>query len=152
MMDKISPGLNCEADDIKSNMFRVTGIYEIIFLNRYNVAPSVRIASNEITPYATRIAFQSNPLMIRGRIAFTARLIGFTLETVLIQSGIIPGLSETRAVLMNSNGKVRNPAIPNTVSEFLVFNPKAREIPDQAKLKYATVAMTRTYPTKPVAG
>jgi hypothetical protein len=33
---------------------------------------------------------------------------------------------------MNIRGNVRNEPIANTVSELLVFNPIAREIPDQA--------------------
>ena len=42
---------------------------------------------------------------------------------------------------MNRSGKVRNAPIPNTVSSFLVLSPIAREIPDHARPKKATMNM-----------
>jgi len=48
----------------------------------------------------------------------------------------------TSAVLMNKSGKVTAPAIPKTVSALFVFSPRARDIPDQARPKKATVKMT----------
>ena len=55
-------------------------------------------------------------------------------------------------MLMNNNGKVKNPPNANTVSELLVFNPIAREIPDHAKPKNAIVASINNTPNIPVAG
>jgi len=44
---------------------------------------------------------------------------------------------------MNKSGKVKVPAIPNTVSALFVLSPRAREIPDQARPKKATVIRMR---------
>jgi hypothetical protein len=55
-------------------------------------------------------------------------------------------------VLIKIRGKVRKDPIANTVSEVLVFNPIAREIPDQAKPKNAIVKSIRKTPTIPVTG
>src|SRR6266571_9092732 len=92
-------------------------------------------------PIAELLSSGVHPV-IRLRIAFTAKLIGLEEETVCIQSGIT--FCPTRAVLMNKSGKVRNPAIPNTVSALLVLSPKASDIPDQARPKKATVRIMRT--------
>jgi hypothetical protein len=53
--------------------------------------------------------------------------MGLNRDTVDIQVGM--KIRGVKAVLMNSNGKVMNPPIANTVSEVLVFNPMANEIP-----------------------
>jgi hypothetical protein len=52
--------------------------------------------------------------------------------------------------LKNSNGKVMTPPIAKTVSELLVFMPIAREIPDHASPKNASVKKTSKIPTTPV--
>ncbi len=78
--------------------------------------------------------------MIGFRIAFTAKLMGLKFDTFCIHFGMKP--DETSAVLMNKSGNVRAPAMPKTVSALLVFSPRARDIPDQARPKKATVKMT----------
>ena len=57
-----------------------------------------------------------------------------------------------KAVLMNSNGNVRKEPNANTVSELLVLNPIAREIPDQARPKNAIVRSMSNMPNIPVTG
>ena len=79
--------------------------------------------------------------MMRSRIAFTAKLIGLYAETFCIHVGINCGFIS--AVLMNRRGKVRVPAIPKTVSALLVLSPRAKDIPDQARPKKATVTKMR---------
>jgi len=54
-------------------------------------------------------------------------------------------------VLINNNGKVRNAAIPKTVSLFFVLSPKARDIPDQAIPKKAMMTSMSRYPGIPVS-
>src|SRR5438093_13707667 len=110
----------------------------------------VRIAINDITPKDSKNEFQLYPIIIRSRIAFTAKLIGLYADTLFIHSGI--SLLSISAVLMNRRGKVKVPAIPKTVSALLVLSPRASDIPDQARPKNATVNRIRTYPMKPVTG
>src|SRR3989454_12657277 len=88
--------------------------------------------------------------VIGFRMAFTAKLIGLKFDTFCIQPGMKP--RETSAVLMNRRGKVTAPAIPKTVSALFVFSPSARDIPDQARPKKATVKITSKEPMIPVAG
>jgi len=54
------------------------------------------------------------------------------------------------AGLKNSNGKVMTPPIAKTVSELLVFMPNAKEIPDHASPKNASVKKISKIPMTPV--
>ena len=85
----------------------------------------------------------------RSRTAFTAKLIGLTLDTSAIQVGITD--AGTRAVLMKSRGNVRKPPIPNTVSALRVLRPMASDIPDQARPKKAMTISISAIPPAPVA-
>ena len=85
-----------------------------------------------------------------ARRASTVILIGLYWDTVFIQSG--RKIDGAKAVLMNKRGKVRVPAIPNTVSALRVFRPIEREIPDHASPKKAIVSSISRYPGIPVAG
>ncbi len=78
----------------------------------------------------------------------TVILIGLYVDVLFIQSGM--EIAGTKAVLMNKSGKVRNAAIPNTVSAFRVLSPRERAIPDQASAKKAIVASINRYPGIPV--
>src|SRR3989441_9107457 len=92
---------------------------------------------------------QSGPIT-SARMASTVMLTGLYAETVFIQSG--RKNCGDKAVLMNSRGKVRKPAIPNTDSALLVFKPSAREIPTHAYPKKAIVTSINIRPIGPVAG
>ena len=76
--------------------------------------------------------------------------MGFTFETVCIQSGI--NSRGVRDVLINSNGNVRKDPKANTVSELPVFNPIVKEIPDHANPKKVMVKSMRSIPGIPVTG
>ena len=54
-------------------------------------------------------------------------------------------------MLVNSSGKVRNPAMPKTVSALFVLSPIEREIPDHASPKKAMIDSATRYPSIPVA-
>jgi hypothetical protein len=54
------------------------------------------------------------------------------------------------AELKNSNGKVMTPPIAKTVSALLVFMPNAKEIPDHASPKKASVKKISKTPIIPV--
>src|SRR3989442_9264336 len=92
---------------------------------------------------------QSGPIT-SARMASTVMLTGLEAETDFIQSGRKNW--GDNAVLMNSRGNVRKPAIPNTDSALLVFNPSASEIPAQANPKKAIVTSISNRPSGPVAG
>ncbi len=86
-------------------------------------------------------------------------LIGLNWDTVAIQAGKRDGQEGqkiegdgTNAVLMNKRGKVREPAMPKTVSALLVLRPIESDIPDHARPKKAMVTKISRYPGIPVAG
>jgi len=70
------------------------------------------------------------------------------IDTVWTQDG--RKLIGNRAGLRKSKGKVITPPIAKTVSELLVFIPKAKEIPDQASPKNASVKKIPKIPRPPV--
>jgi len=85
----------------------------------------------------------------KSRTAVVAKLIGLAFDTACIQVGIAaPG---TNAVLMKSNGNVRNAPMPKTVSALLVLSPSVNEIPDQANPKKAIMKRVSNIPASPVA-
>ena len=110
----------------------------------------VIIAIAPITMNAEAISPAANQFGIdKTRTAFTAKLIGLTLDMFAIQFGI--AACGTKAVLMNSRGKVRKPPIPNTVSALRVLSPMANEMPDHASPKKAIVVSMTAIPPAPVA-
>ena len=96
----------------------------------------VKTAISAMTAKDVTSALNENALgSDKSLTAVVAKLIGLAFDTACIQVGIAP--PGTNAVLMKSNGNVRNAPMPKTVSALLVLRPRVNEIPDHANPKKA---------------